>query len=110
MLSGKSSDEYLDEISTCELDQKDIDELNLSDSDFISIKSDYGCATVKLRKSKYSQKEIAFIPLGIVANILINPDTNATGMPSLKNIPITISKSDQEAYEKFMSNIRKEFE
>ena len=109
MLKGKASDEYLDEISTCTLDQNDLNELRLIDEGFISIKSDYGGVIVKVRKSKYAQKGIAFMPFGLIANILIDSDTDATGMPTLKNIPISISKSDQKSYEEFMSKIKKEF-
>ena len=110
MLEGKTSDEYLSEISTCQLDQSDLEELNLKENDFVSIKSDYGSAVVKIKKSKYAQKGIAFMTLGIIANILVNPKTDATGMPSLKNIPISLSKSDQKTYERFISEIRKEFQ
>lgn len=109
MLSGKTSDEYLDEISTCKLDQKDLDELRLTDEDFINIKSDYGYVIVKVKKSKYEQKGIAFMPLGIVANNLVSSETDATGMPTFKNISISITKTDAKAYEEFMSNIKKEF-
>ena len=109
MLDGKSSEEYLKEISTCQLDQEDLFELNLKDEDTISIISNYGSAIARVKKSKYAQKGIAFMPLGIVANMLIRPETDATGMPTLKNIPIEISKTDQNKYNEFISNLKKEF-
>ena len=89
---GKEAQEYRDEISTLQMNLKDIEALGFQDGVQARVKSNYGSMVVKLKKSDIPQG-IVFIPYGVVSNALIGPDTQATGMPDSKGIKVEVERS-----------------
>lgn len=88
---GKEAQEYRDEISTLQMNLKDIEALGLQDGAQVRVKSNYGSMVVKLKKWDIPQG-IVFIPYGEVSNALIGSDTQATGMPDSKGIKVEVER------------------
>jgi len=88
---GKQAQEYRDEISTLQMNLKDIEALGLQDGGQVKVASKYGSMVVKLKKWDIPQG-IIFIPYGEVSNALIGSDTQATGMPDSKGIKVEVER------------------
>lgn len=74
-----------------ELDPEDMSKLNIITGTTVTVKTEFGEVVVRAVKSLNSPHEgLAFIPLGIWANQVVNDDTTGTGTPSYKGIPATI--------------------
>ncbi len=90
---GKFSEEYIKETSTCEIDPEDMADLSIVEGDRLLIKTKHGEARVIARSSKRApHRGLIFIPYGPTANLLTNPETNSSGMPTLKGIEAEIEK------------------
>ena len=84
---GKFSGEYLENASICELDPDDMEALGVVEGSRIVVSTAYGSATLRAVRSRQApHKGIAFIPYGPWANLLTCPDTQSSGMPSLKGL------------------------
>ncbi len=88
---GKEAQEYRDEVSTLQMNLKDIEALGLQDGVQARVKSNYGSIVVTLKKTDIPQG-IVFIPYGELSNALIGPDTQATGMPDSKGITVEVER------------------
>ncbi|MEM2123218.1 MAG: molybdopterin dinucleotide binding domain-containing protein [Candidatus Bathyarchaeia archaeon] len=85
--SGKFSEEYLENASTCELDPDDLEALGVAEGSKVEVSTAFGSATLKVaRSSQAPHRGLAFIPYGPWANLLTGPDTQSSGMPSLKGL------------------------
>ena len=74
-----------------ELDPEDMSKLNIITGTTVTVKTEFGEVVVRAVKSLNSPHEgLAFIPMGIWANQVVNDDTTGTGTPSYKGIPATI--------------------
>jgi formylmethanofuran dehydrogenase subunit D len=90
---GKFSEEYIKETSMCEIDPEDMKKLSIVDGDQLLIRTKFGKAIAIARSSKHTpHKGLLFIPYGPIANLLTNPETNSSGMPTLKGIEAEIEK------------------
>ncbi|HDN80909.1 MAG: formylmethanofuran dehydrogenase [Chloroflexi bacterium] len=90
--TGKDSPEYLEEVSTLEMNEADMEEMGLKDGDEVRVRSKEGEITVRCRRSDSLPRGIIFIPYGPPANTLIGVDTDGTGMPDSKGIEVEICK------------------
>lgn len=88
---GKEAQEYREEVSTLQMNLKDIEALGLQDGAQVRVKSNYGSMVVKLKKTDIPQG-IVFIPYGEPSNALIGSDTQATGMPDSKGITVEVER------------------
>lgn len=88
---GKEAQEYRDEISTLQMNLKDIEALGLQDGGQVRVASKYGSMVVKLKKWDIPQG-LVFIPYGEPSNALIGPDTQSTGMPDSKGIKVEVER------------------
>ena len=105
---GKQSPEYEQEISYCLLDEEDMEKIGVNDHDIIEVVSNSISVILRAKKSEHSPHQgVAFIPLGLYANILVNSDTTGTGMPSFKGIPITISPAPNEQVSSIKNLLKK---
>ena len=69
------------------LDPDDMKELKILSGTSVKVKTAHGEVIVKARVSPDApHKGIVFIPMGIYANRVIDPETHSTGMPQFKNV------------------------
>jgi formylmethanofuran dehydrogenase subunit D len=84
---GKLSEEYLKSVAVCEVDSDDIMSLGIKENDNIKVITDFGSVVVKAKESaRDPHPMIVFIPYGPWANLVVDPKTHGTGMPSLKGL------------------------
>lgn len=82
---GKLSEEYLNSVSVCEIDPEDMKFLDAKENGVVKVTTEFGSVSLKAVKSlRGPHPKIIFIPCGLWANILVNPKTDSTGMPSFK--------------------------
>ena len=89
---GKLSERYWKSVAICEIDPEDMKHLGLKEGQNIKITTDYGSVIVRAVKSLRAPHQGAvFVPYGPWINVVVNPKTHGTGMPSFKGIPVTIT-------------------
>lgn len=94
---GKLSEEYWKSVAVCEIDPDDIKHLGVKENDSVKITTDFGSVIVRALKSGRSPHPgIIFVPYGPWVNLIVNPRTHGTGMPSLKGISATIEPALKE--------------
>ncbi len=97
---GKLSKEYMEGVAVCEMTPEDMKRLNIRDGGNVKVSTNFGSVVVKAEKSRRIQTPgIIFIPYGPWSNLLVNPETDGTGMPSLKGIPARVEPTDEEILE-----------
>ena len=87
---GKFSKEYAEEVSVCEMDAKTLRSLDIPEGSPVLIKSAFGSVVVKSRINRNAASGVVFIPCGPYANMVIDSNTEASGMPDFKGIPVEI--------------------
>jgi len=94
---GKLSKEYLESVVICQMDPEDMKFLGIKENNNVKIITDFGSVVMKAVKSaRAPHPKVAFIPYGPWANIIMNPKTHGTGMPSFKGIPAEIEPAPEE--------------
>lgn len=94
---GKLSDVYRENVAICEIDPDDLKELSIKESTNIKITTKHGIIIVKAKQSKRGpHRKIAYMPYGLWANIIVDPKTHGTGMPSFKGITAEIQPAPTE--------------
>ena len=94
---GKLSDAYRENVAICEIDPTDLKELGIKENSNIKISTKHGSVIVKAKKSKRApHPKIVYMPYGLWANIIVNPQTHGTGMPSFKGITAEIEPAPIE--------------
>lgn len=87
----KAYEDYVTAVAVCDLDPEDMKKLGAAEGDSVRVSTDYGEVVLKASKSKQAPHVgVAFVPMGLWANAVVNPDTSSTGMPSLKNVAATV--------------------
>lgn len=93
---GKFSEEYMRSVAICHIDPEDMKKLRIRENSNVRITTDFGSVVVKARKSlRGPHPGIIFIPYGAWANVLSDPKTHSTGMPSLKGIPAELEPAGE---------------
>jgi formylmethanofuran dehydrogenase subunit D len=88
---GKTSQEYYENVATCEIDPEDLKTLDIKNGTSIKVSTEHGTVTVKAIESKRGpHPKIIYMPYGPWVNVIVNPTTHGTGMPSYKGIPAEI--------------------
>ncbi len=94
---GKLSDEYRESVAICEMDIDDLKRLGVKDDSNVKLSTEYGEVVVKAKESKRGpHPEIVYMPYGLWSNIIVNPQTHGTGMPSFKGIVAEIQPASTE--------------
>jgi formylmethanofuran dehydrogenase subunit D len=94
---GKLSKEYLESVVICQMDPEDMKFLGIKENNNVKVITDFGSVVLKAVKSaRAPHPKVAFIPYGPWANIIMNPKTHGTGMPSFKGIPAEIEPAPEE--------------
>jgi len=94
---GKLSEEYWESVTICEMDPDDIERIGAKENENVRITTAFGSTILRIVKSlRGPHPEIVFVPYGPPANILVDPETHGTGMPSLKGIQAEIEPAPEE--------------
>jgi formylmethanofuran dehydrogenase subunit D len=95
--TGKFSEEYFNNVAVCELDPSDMEAIGVSQGQNVIVKTRFGEAVLKAVKSTQTpHKGVAFIPYGPWANLVADPETHGSGMPSFKGIEAEIHPAKKE--------------
>jgi len=107
---GKFSEDYTRSAAVCFIDPEDMKELRIRENASVRVTTDFGSVVVKAKKSlRGPHPGIVFIPYGAWANVLVDPKTHSTGMPSLKGIPAELEPTPQEDSLSLEDLIRKHY-
>lgn len=88
---------YVLSTAVCDIDPEDMKELGIYDGDTVKITTEYGEVLVSgIESTQAPHKGIIFIPMGLYANVVVNPETDSTGMPSYKGVDATIEPALNE--------------
>lgn len=87
---GKSTDGYVDEITTLQMCAADMRRLGLSNGDPIRMWNDVGDVTVPVKPSKGDElpEGMLFISYGDISSQLMGLDTHGSGMPDSKGLDV----------------------
>jgi formylmethanofuran dehydrogenase subunit D len=90
---GKLDDEAIIATGSVFMDQEDMKAMKILTGTLVKVKTEFGEIVVRARNSpEQPHKGIIFIPMGIYANAVIDPETNSTGMPTFKGIKATVER------------------
>jgi formylmethanofuran dehydrogenase subunit D len=92
-LDSKLSEEYFDEVATCEMNKADMEKEGLAADEPVKVRTEYGEVVVKAKEDAGTPEGLVFIPMGPWANALVSGDTHGAGMPSYKGIDAEIEKT-----------------
>jgi formylmethanofuran dehydrogenase subunit D len=108
---GKTSKEYMDNVSVCFLDPRDLAKLGIKEKTNVLISTEYGSVVVQALKSlRAPHAGIVYVPYGPWANTIVNPETNSIGMPSFKGIPARIEAVSEECVLTLPELLKKQFQ
>ncbi len=97
-IEGHKHDEgYIKACGIIELDVKDLKELHVYPGQNVRVKSAYGEVIVRaIKTTQGPHPGLAFIPMGPWANQVTGTNTESTGMPQYKGVPITVEPAPGE--------------
>ena len=90
---GKWSKKYFDAVAIAEMNPDDISDLSVKDR--VKVYNEYGVVVLRVRPNNGIPKGQVFIPMGPWANMLTDPNTDATGMPHLKGVKVFVESTDE---------------
>ncbi|MCK4933786.1 molybdopterin dinucleotide-binding protein [Candidatus Bathyarchaeota archaeon] len=94
---GKLSKEHEEKVAICEVDSSDLKKLAAKKDSNVKVSSRYGSVVVKAVESKRGPHPgIIYMPYGLWANMIVDPHTHGTGMPSFKGIPAELEAAPEE--------------
>ena len=94
---GKLSGHYKENVAICQMDPEDIRTLKMKGAENVKVTTEFGSVILRLVKSLAApHPRIIFIPYGLWASLIVDPETHGTGMPSLKGIPAEIEPAFKE--------------
>lgn len=94
---GKLSELYLKSVAVCEMDPNDMKRLGVQENKNVKIATEFGSVVVRAVKSlRAPHPGAVFVPYGPWINVIINPKTHGTGMPSFKGITVEVESAPTE--------------
>jgi len=94
---GKLTKEYFESVTICQIDPEDMTRLGVKENENIKVTTNFGSVVLKaILSTKAPHPQIAFIPYGPWANLVMDPQTHGSGMPSLKGISAEIKPARDE--------------
>ncbi len=94
---GKLTKEYFESVTICQMDPEDMERLGVKENENIKVTTNFGSVVIKaIPSTKAPHPQIAFIPYGPWANLVMDPQTHGSGMPSLKGISAEITSARDE--------------
>lgn len=95
-LESKTLESYFESTCICEMNEELMKELGIKDGDSVKVTSDFGEVVVRAKRNDGNPPDIIFIPMGLWANLVVEPQTCGTGMPGYKAIEVKIEKTDEK--------------
>lgn len=90
---NKFTDAYTRECAYCEINPEDF--AALGKPWFVRIINEFGDSVVlRAKKASSQQKGECWVVRGVWANVVVTPETESTGSPKYKNLPVKIEKCD----------------
>lgn len=86
---GKDSDAYRRATALVEMNAADMARLGIGEGQVVQLRSATGQVEMPVHTGTVPPKMV-FVPMGPVANSLIGPETEGTGMPSFKGLTVEI--------------------
>ncbi len=97
MEGGKEKDLYRKACGIIEMDDSDFKRLGCWKNTNVRVTSPYGTVIVKAQEtSQGPHPGVGFIPMGPWANLIVNPNTYSTGMPTFKGTPVEVEVATNE--------------
>ena len=107
---GKLSKEYSESVAICQMDPEDMKFIGVKENENVKVITDFGSVVIKVVESaRAPHPRVAFIPYGPWANLIMDPKTHGTGMPSLKGIPAEIESALEEEVLSLPDILRKHY-
>jgi formylmethanofuran dehydrogenase subunit D len=107
---GKTSEAYVESVSVCYVDPEDLKRLKIKEKTNVLVSTDYGSVVVKAVKSlRGPHPGVIFIPYGPWVNVVVDPETQGVGMPSLKGIPAEVEPALDKNVLSLEEILRKQF-
>jgi formylmethanofuran dehydrogenase subunit D len=108
---GKLSEEYWKNVAVCEIDPDDMKRLEIKEGHNVKVITSFGSAVVKAVKSaRGPHPGVVFIPYGPWVNLLVDPRTHGTGMPSFKGLSAEIEPAPGEKVLSLQDLMKKYYE
>ena len=92
--AGKLRDEYAKKVAIVELDPKDLELLGINEGSPVLIKTSFGEVVLRAVAAKGRHPGIVFAPMSPWINIVIDTETDGSGMPTFKGIEAEIRPTD----------------
>ncbi len=94
---GKFTQGYQENVAICEIDPDDMKRLNIKESSLIKVTTDFGEVVVRAVKSlRAPHSKTIFMPYGPWASVIMDADTDGTGMPTLKGLSASLTSVPEE--------------
>jgi len=97
MEAGKEKPAYRDACGIIEIDSSDFRRLGIWRNSNVRVTSAFGSVVVKaVDATQGPHPGLAYIPMGPWANMVVDPNTYSTGMPTFKGTPIVVEAAPEE--------------
>lgn len=107
---GKNSREYFESVSVCYVDPEDLKRLGIDEKTNVLVSTDYGSVVLTAFKSlRAPHTGMIYIPYGPWASVVVDPETDSIGMPSLKGIPARIEPVSDRSVQSLSELLRGQF-
>ncbi len=107
---SKLSDEYRENVAICEIDPVDLKELDVKENSNVKVTTEHGAVVVKAKESSRApHPRIAYMPYGLWVNVITDPKTHGTGMPTFKGITAEIQPAPTETVQTIPRLLKKIF-
>ena len=107
---GKASEKYRESVSICHIDARDLKRLGIKEKSNVSVSTSFGSVIVMAVESpRAPHPGVIFVPYGLWANAIIDPETHSIGMPSLKGIPANIEPAQDKPVLSLAELLKKQY-
>ena len=97
---GRFSEKYLYVAGSCEMNPEDMKIIGVRQGSYVRIRSESGEITARVvDPTQELPQGMIFAPYSKQVNALISADTQGTGMPSFKGIPVELQRSKESGIE-----------
>ena len=86
---GKGTDAYRRAVTMVEMNPEDMARMGIAEGQAVRLRTPDGQVEAPVRAGALPPKMV-FIPMGPVANELVGPGTDGTGMPSFKGLTVEV--------------------
>lgn len=108
MEAGKEKHAYTKACGIIEMDDADFKRLGAWRNTNVRVTSEFGSVVVTaVQTTQGPHPGLAFIPMGPWANMVINPNTYSTGMPTFKGVPVKVKVAADEPVYDSLDLVRK---